>query len=126
MNTDQLETFIKLAEIGTYSKTAELLNITQPAVTARIRNLEAELGCKLFIMNGRRASLSEAGELFLGYAKNLLNQFADAKKSIGQLKEPRLSIGFPPNFTNHLITKIVSLSNAANMTTHIYRAVDSN
>ncbi|MCM2534965.1 LysR family transcriptional regulator [Neobacillus pocheonensis] len=48
MDDEQLLTFITVFELNNYSRTADHLNLTQPAVTARIQKLENELDCKLF------------------------------------------------------------------------------
>ena len=53
MDKTQLETFITIAEHKSYSKAALLLNVTQPTITARIKNLESELSCTLFNRVGR-------------------------------------------------------------------------
>lgn len=62
----RIETFLKLCEIRNYTKTAELLNITQPAVSQHIKFLEDYYGKKLFKYRGKNLELTEAGE----YLKN--------------------------------------------------------
>lgn len=126
MNIEQLETFLVLSEAGNFTKTAEILNVTQPAVSARINNLEAELNCKLFVLRGRKLLLSEAGELFLPYVKNILTQLMEAKSKIQQLQRQKIIVGFPPNFTNQFISRILTLSKQADVVPSVYRGIDSN
>ena len=54
MDDEQLLTFMTVIELNNYSRTAEHLNLTQPAVTSRIQKLEIELGCKLFYRDGKK------------------------------------------------------------------------
>ena len=53
MDNSQLETFLAIIEHRNYSRAAESLNVTQPTVTARVKNLENELNCKLFNRDGK-------------------------------------------------------------------------
>ena len=57
----RMETFLKLCEIKNYTRTAELLNITQPAVSQHIKFLEEYYGKKLFIYSGKNLELTDAG-----------------------------------------------------------------
>src|SRR5438270_549847 len=61
MNLHQLELFVAVAEHGSYTRAAEALYISQPSVSARIRDLEASLGQQLFEQVGRRIYLTDAG-----------------------------------------------------------------
>ena len=72
MDTNQLETFLAIIEYSNYSRAAEFLNVTQPTVTARIKNLEHELNCKLFDREGKNVSLTKEGEVFVEYATSIL------------------------------------------------------
>lgn len=67
----KLITFINVAKIKNYTKTAEELNMTQPAVTHHIKQLEDYYRVKLIQKKGRLLSLTEEGELLLKYAKDL-------------------------------------------------------
>ena len=80
MNTTQLTTFLTLTETLNFAKTAEQLNITQPAVTQQIRALEEELNAKLFSRNTRRVELTRAGLFFINDARSILGIADRAKK----------------------------------------------
>jgi DNA-binding transcriptional LysR family regulator len=72
MDLKRLQTFVAVVEQGTVSKAAELLNITQPALSRQISGLEAELGFKLFERVGRRLLLTARGEQLLGDCRSLV------------------------------------------------------
>ena len=61
MDATDLETFIAVAEANSFSRAAERLNLTQPAVTKRIQRLEDSLGTQLFDRIGRSVELTEGG-----------------------------------------------------------------
>ena len=71
MNFDAIKTFLSLSETKNFNKTAELLFISQPTVTVRIKALEEELGQTLFIRSNKAVELSPAGVHFLSYATQI-------------------------------------------------------
>ncbi len=72
MDTDQLAAFDRIARHGSFSRAALALGIGQPAISARIRNLEDSVGGALF-SRGRRVALTALGESFLPYARRVLD-----------------------------------------------------
>lgn len=81
MNTQQLESFIQVAENLNFARAAEVLNITQSAVSRQINSLEEELEIRLFNRSTRTVSLTPAGISFLDDAKDVL-----AKLQVASLK----------------------------------------
>ena len=75
----QLETFVEVAKLKSFSKAAEILFITQPTVTNHIQNLEKELGLILIDRYGKNISLTDAGHLLYTYAIDILNSCEMAK-----------------------------------------------
>jgi LysR family transcriptional repressor of citA len=73
MDTEYLKTFLTLAENGNFSETAKRHYVVQSAVSARIRELENEVGQKIFIRNHNRAELTPAGKVLLDYAKRIID-----------------------------------------------------
>lgn len=71
MMDSKLTTFINVAKLKSYTKAAQLLNLTQPAVTQHIKQLEEYYDVKLIKKKGRQISLTEEGELLLKNAKEL-------------------------------------------------------
>lgn len=79
MDLRQLETFIKVAELRSFSKAAKKLYITQPTVSNHIQSLERELSTMLLNRSGRNISLTEAGRLLYKYAVHIINSCEMAK-----------------------------------------------
>lgn len=109
MDNEQLLTFIAVYECNNYSRAADQLNLTQPAVTARINKLELELDCKLFNRDGKKITLTEEGLAFLPFAKKILNYIEEAKHTINFIKTPTLTIGLSPAFSVSIILQILSI-----------------
>ncbi|MCJ8268451.1 MAG: LysR family transcriptional regulator, partial [Psychrosphaera sp.] len=74
MDTQNLQAFYTTATVGSFSEAAKQLHLTQPAVSKRIANLEAQLGCSLFDRIGRQISLTQAGNALLPKARSILQQ----------------------------------------------------
>jgi DNA-binding transcriptional LysR family regulator len=72
MNTRFLETFVWLNRLGSFSRTAEKLNTTQPAVSGRIQKLEEELGAELYERSTKTFALTSAGRRILHHAESML------------------------------------------------------
>ena len=84
MNTTQLECFMSVSNFLNFSRAAEQLGLTQPAVSHQINALEDELGVKLFYRTSRRVRLTQAGHLFSQYAREILSL---SRMSKARLKE---------------------------------------
>lgn len=84
MNTVQLECFLAVADNLNFARAAQLLHITQPAVTHQINSLETELDVRLFNRTTRTVDLTEAGWSFIGDARNILNLTHSAKMRLAQ------------------------------------------
>ena len=82
MESRQLWTFINAAKTGSFSKAAENLGYTQAAVTIQIKNLEEELGVKLFERIGKRVTLTVRGERLLKHAHNIFNEVNIVKNEL--------------------------------------------
>lgn len=86
MDIRQLETFVYVANLKSFSKAAEKLYITQPTVTNHIQNLEKELETILINRSGKNICLTDAGNLFYKYAINIINTCEMAKFDLGSYK----------------------------------------
>ena len=78
MDFDQLETFLQVARLASFSRAAEKRFRTQPAISSQIRGLEEEVGARLFDRSGGKVSLTAAGKAFLKYVEETL----DARKAM--------------------------------------------
>ena len=78
MDFDQLETFLEVARLSSFSRAAERRFRTQPAISSQIRSLEDEVGAKLLDRSGGKVSITAAGKLFQKYAEETL----EARKTV--------------------------------------------
>jgi len=71
VNLNQLRVFEAVARTGSFSRAAETLSVTQPAVTLQIRQLERDCGVQLFERIRRRPRLTDAGRVLQDYARRI-------------------------------------------------------
>ncbi|WP_448248942.1 LysR family transcriptional regulator [Thalassotalea agariperforans] len=76
------KTFLSICDLGTFGAAADALNVTQTTITARIKALESELQCSLFIRNKSGAKLTHHGEHFKSYATQLVQTWHAAKRDL--------------------------------------------
>lgn len=110
MNSRQLQYVILLSEIRNFSQVAEKLNITQPALSKQILNLEHELGVKLFDRNTSPLRLTPAGEYFVREAQVLLYKEDQLIRSMDRYKSGevgRLVIGISPFRSLYLVNDVI-------------------
>lgn len=96
MEIRQLRAFVAIAELGTFTAGALRVHVTQAAISMQIRQLENELGARLFIRAPRRVMLTEAGEQLLQRARQILRDHDAAIDEIAELagaERGRLRIG---------------------------------
>ena len=74
MDFDQIETFLEVARLSSFSRAAERRFRTQPAISSQIRSLEEEVGAKLLDRSGGRVALTAAGKVFQKYAEETIEQ----------------------------------------------------
>ncbi len=87
MDFNNLQAFLAVADAGSFSRAAQRLYLTQPAVSKRLASLEDELGLRLFDRIGRKVSLTHAGSSLLPRARELLLQAQDMKHLASNLTE---------------------------------------
>jgi len=87
MDLYKLKSFYTVAKLGSFSRAAETLFLTQPAVSAQIKDLEYEYKTKLFDRVGRKIKLTRSGETLIVYAKNLLDMYEESHFAVNLLKE---------------------------------------
>ena len=111
MDLRQLEYFVRVAEIGSFTKAAMLLSVAQPALSKQVRLLEVELRQTLLHRNGRGVSLTNEGTLLFGHAKGILEQVSRAKNELNDSKESpvgKVIIGAPPSVGKGLTALLVT------------------
>lgn len=100
MDLKQLEYFVRVAELGSFTRAAQALSVAQPALSRQVRLLEVELRQNLLVRNGRGASTTEAGKLMLEHARGILHQVARAHEELGRVRGSlagRVAVGMPPS-----------------------------
>jgi DNA-binding transcriptional LysR family regulator len=96
MDLAALETFLAVVNSGSFSRAAEALHRTQPAVSIAVRKLEEDLGQPLVVRGSRELKLTDAGRLLVDSAERMLNLREQLKRSIadlGQMRRGQLSLG---------------------------------
>ncbi|UYG06209.1 LysR family transcriptional regulator [Halomonas sp. M4R1S46] len=86
MDTQSLQAFLAVADTGSFSRAAEQLHLTQPAVSKRIAVLEGQIDARLFDRIGRKVALTEAGRLLLPRARQILVMVDDSRRALGNLE----------------------------------------
>lgn len=110
MNFKQLESFVHVAEMGSFSKAALVLDIAQPALSRQVRALEVDLHTTLLLRNGRGVVLTESGQRLYEHGVNLMQGLAQAKADIGGRRdEPlgRITIGLPPSVGRQITLPLI-------------------
>src|SRR6266481_503652 len=96
MDINQLEAFLSVAQEKSFSRAADVLHRTQPAVSQAIRRLEAELGESLFDRSSKDGTLTAAGRVLLDFAQQMMNLRQHAHSAIRELRDlhrGKLSLG---------------------------------
>ncbi|RKX91978.1 MAG: hypothetical protein DRZ90_14390, partial [Spirochaetes bacterium] len=111
MDLIKLKSFLAITELGSFSRAAEVLYFSQPAISAHIKELEYEYDTKLFNRIGRKIELTKSGEALVYYVESILDTFEESKKAINSLKEAglgELSIGTSSLPGAHLVPEYLS------------------
>ncbi len=106
MDLKQLEYFVRVAELGSFTRASIALGVAQPALSRQVRLLEVELRQNLLTRNGRGATPTEAGKILLEHGRGILHQVQLAREELGAARGSlagRVSIGLPPSLSR-LIT----------------------
>ena len=105
MDLKQLEYFVRVAELGSFTRASGVLNIAQPALSRQVRLLEVELRQALLQRNGRGVTTTEAGRLLLEHGRGILHQVARAHEDLGRVGGAlagRVAVGLPPSIARML------------------------
>jgi len=110
MDIDNLKTFLKVVETRSFSRSAEEMKLTQPAVSKRIAALESRLGARLFDRVGRTVHLTEAGRLLLPGAKQIQSELMRIEDTIlhtGDSIAGNLSVGSTAQVTTSRLASLL-------------------
>lgn len=106
----KIKTLLKLNELGSYTKAAQALSLSQPAVSNHIRILEQEFGIKIFIKGQKKLKPTPAGEVLIRYAHRAVALSAKVRQAIeDQQREVRsLTVGLTPTASDILVPQILA------------------
>lgn len=107
MDLKQLESFVRVAEMGSFTGAAMSLGISQPLLSRYVRQLEVELRQTFLLRTGRGVTLTEAGLVLLEHGRGILHRVAIAKEELSSTRgglAGRVSIGLPPS-----LSKLISV-----------------
>jgi len=102
LDSQQLRAFVSVADHGSVTRAAEAMHLTQSAVSAQIKRLEEQLGCRVFERTTRSLQLTAQGSVLLSYARSILNL---QQQAVSRLAAPRhapttLRLGCSEGFPN--------------------------
>jgi DNA-binding transcriptional LysR family regulator len=110
MQLAEVQAFVEVSRTGSVSRAADALFLTQPALTARLQRLEADLQARLFLRTSRGMRLTEAGEAFLPYAVRALENLADGRQLVNAFERGgagRLMLGAAPALSTYVLPVIL-------------------
>ncbi|MCA1054153.1 LysR family transcriptional regulator [Rossellomorea aquimaris] len=111
MELNQLVAFELVARLGSFSKASRHLDVSQPTISLRIKELEKDMGGFLFVRSGKQMELTELGKGFLPYARQVLDVLQKGKERAQSIKEGKrgeITIGTIPTFTTGPFTSIIT------------------
>jgi DNA-binding transcriptional LysR family regulator len=108
LDLDQLQTFITIADTGSFTRAAEEVHRTQSAVSMQMRRLEERIGKPLFEKDGRSNRLTEEGDRLLGYARRLLRLNSETLAAFDDTRlEGQVRIGTPDDYADRFLPEIM-------------------
>ncbi|HUL37880.1 MAG TPA: LysR family transcriptional regulator [Thermodesulfobacteriota bacterium] len=111
MNLKQLEVFYLVVKKKSFTRAAEELNVTQPAVTIQVKSLETSLNLRLIQQVGKKMQLTEAGELLYQYGEKIFDLVSDANEKMRDFKKlmrGTLRIGTTKNYARYIMPSLLS------------------
>ncbi|WP_249673390.1 LysR family transcriptional regulator [Pseudomonas abieticivorans] len=111
MDLKQLECFVRVAEFGSFTRAAAVLNMSQSAVSRQVRQLEVELCEHLLLRNGRSVLLTDAGRRFFNHGQGILRQVQVAREELREQRgslSGKVVIGLPPSISRRHTVALVS------------------
>ncbi len=110
MDIQDLAAFIEVADTGSFSRAAERLHLTQPAISKRVAALEERVGHSLFDRVARNIMLTDAGRTLLPYARGVLQGLEDGRRALSHLSDRiggRLSLGISHHIGLHHLPPVL-------------------
>lgn len=112
MDFDQLETFLEVARLSSFSRAAEKRFRTQPAISAQIRAIEEEVGAKLLDRSGGKVALTAAGKIFQKYAEETVQSRRNVMTAIAEMERVpggEIVVGANEGTCMHVLPEVFSV-----------------
>jgi len=106
----QIEYFVAVGQAGSFSRAADTLGMTQPALSRQIRALEVELRETLLERNGRGVALTEPGRRLLARGREVLQLMQDTRQELGALRGEavgQIVVGLPPSLARRITVQLI-------------------
>ncbi len=114
MELRHLRYFAAVAAHGSFSRAANNLHLTQPALSRQVKDLEEEIGVPLFLRGKNTVTLTEAGEIFYEEARDLLARADQAIQRVrGEARHEILRVGYGPSLTAGIMPRALERFQAA-------------
>ncbi|HEV2898507.1 MAG TPA: LysR substrate-binding domain-containing protein [Pseudaminobacter sp.] len=115
LDLDQLQTFIMIADTGSFTRAAEEVHRTQSAVSMQMRRLEERIGKALFEKDGRTNKLTEEGERLLSYARRMIHLNRETLAAFDDRRlEGTIRIGTPDDYADRFLPEIMARFSRSN------------
>lgn len=106
---------LAVAEHGNFTRAAQALHVSQPALSQQIKQLEASMGVLLFDRSGRSIVPTDAGRVYLEHARRSLRELEAGRRAVmdvSDLSRGQLRLGVTPTFTEYLVAPLIDRFNA--------------
>lgn len=106
----KLLTLLKVSETGNYTRAAEQLSLTQPAVSQHIKQIEKELGVRLFVRRGGKIKPTPEGKLVIEYAERVVSLYEHLQQSLRDQRRSisRLRVGITHTSESNIVTEVLA------------------
>ncbi|NNM72975.1 LysR substrate-binding domain-containing protein [Enterovirga aerilata] len=115
LDSDQLRTFLAIADTGSFTRAAEIVHKTQSAVSMQMKRLEERLGREIFARDGRMSKLTDDGERLLDYARRIVRLNSECVASFAETDlVGRVRLGLPDDYADRYLPEILATFSRSN------------
>ncbi|MDB5557527.1 MAG: LysR family transcriptional regulator, partial [Enterovirga sp.] len=115
LDSDQLRTFLAIADTGSFTRAADIVHKTQSAVSMQMKRLEERLGREIFARDGRASKLTEDGERLLDYARRIVRLNTECVTSFAETDlVGRVRLGLPDDYADRYLPEILATFSRSN------------
>ncbi|MFI3116184.1 MAG: LysR family transcriptional regulator [Clostridia bacterium] len=115
MTLQQLKYIIAMADTGSLSKASELVYVSQPSLSSSLKELETEIGVELFVRSSRGLKLTSDGQIFLSYARQVIEQFSLIEENYIEKKVKKQHFGVSTQHYSFAVKAFINMVNTFGM-----------